>query len=124
MNVFLWILQSILAIKFISVAFTHGLRQDQDAMQQGIQKMGAVTRPLLSVFAVLLFVACFGLILPGVLGFLSWLTPFTAAVLSAMLLLSIPLHIKCREKPKIFASIILFVLSAFVAFGRWVLAPL
>ena len=124
MNVFLWILQTILTLKFISVAFTHGLRQDQDAMQQGIQKIGAVTRPLLSVIAVLLFMACFGLILPGVLGFPSWLTPFTAVVLAAMLLLSIPLHIKCREKPKIFASIILLILSAVVAYGRWMLVPL
>jgi len=124
MNIILWILQGILAVKFISIAFTHGLRQDQDMMQQGIAKMGASTRPLLSLIAAVVFLGCVGLVGPGALGLLTWLTPFVAAVLAVMLLLSIPLHYRCRDKPKIFASIILFILAAFLAYGRWVIDPL
>jgi hypothetical protein len=59
------------------------------------------------------------LILPFALGFLPWLTPLSAAILAGMLLLSIPLHIKSRDKPMIFVSVILFAFSAIVVFGRW-----
>jgi hypothetical protein len=124
MNVALWFLQAILAVKFATVAFTHGLRQDQATMQQGIEKMGASTRPLLSLIAAVLFLGCVGLVGPGAFGLLTWLTPYMAAVLAVIMLLSIPLHLKCREKPKVFASIILLIMSAFVAYGRWFIDPL
>jgi hypothetical protein len=48
----------------------------------------------------------------------------TASILSIMLLFSIFFHIKSREKPKIFVSVILFVFAVFVAYGRWILIPL
>ena len=39
--------------------------------------------------------------------------------MSIMLLFSIFFHVKSREKPKIFVSVILFVFAVFVAYGRW-----
>lgn len=51
------------------------------------------------------------------------LAPWTAAVLAVMLLASIAFHIKCRESSKAWVSLILFAMAAFVAYGRWVLAP-
>ena len=38
MNVVFWILQVLLGIKFISVAFTHGIRRDQEQMRRAIEK--------------------------------------------------------------------------------------
>jgi hypothetical protein len=43
--------------------------------------------------------------------------------MSIMLLASIFFHVKFREKPQVFVSVILFAFAAFVAYGRWVLAP-
>ena len=40
MNTALWVLQIILAIKLISVSFTHGFRQSLPSMQEAIQKNG------------------------------------------------------------------------------------
>jgi len=40
------------------------------------------------------------------------------------MLFSIIFHIKYRENPKVFAGVILFAMTAFVAYGRWVLVPL
>jgi len=124
MNTALWLLQVILSIKFTSVAFTHGIRHDQAQMQQGIQKMGQIARPLLIIIAILTLVGAVGLIVPAAFGVLTWMTPLTAAILAGLMLCSIVFHINCREKPTIIADIILFAIAAFVAYGRWVISPL
>jgi len=123
MNFALWILQIILGIKLITVSYTHGLRQSQPTMQGAIQKMGKFSQPFLVIIAVCTFIGTLGLILPGVLGSPTWITPVTAVILCIMLLFSIFFHIKYREKPKVFVSVVLFAFSAFVAYGRWVLVP-
>ena len=123
MNIILWIIQIILAIKLITVSYTHGLRQSQPTMQAAIRKQGGFSKPLLYTIAVCTFLGTLGLILPGVLGSLTWITPVAAAILSIMLLISILFHLKCRENPMIFVSVILFAFAAFVAYGRWAFAP-
>ncbi len=122
-NTALWVIQTILGIKLITVSYTHGLRQSQPTMQEAIRKLGRSSKPLLYTIAFCTFIGTVGLTLPGVLGSSIWVTPVTALILSIMLLISILFHIKSREKPKIFVSIILFALAAFVAYGRWVLVP-
>jgi hypothetical protein len=124
MNTVLWIIQIILGIKLITVSYTHGLRQSQPTMQEAIRKMGRFSQPLLYLIAVSTFIGTIGLILPGVLKASGWITPVTAAILAIMLLCSIIFHVKCREKPNIFVSVILFAFAAFVAYGRWDLFPL
>ena len=123
MNNVLWVIQILLGIKFISVAYTHGLRQNQPTMQHAIQKMGDVSRPLLYIIAVFTLIGSAGLILPPLMEWPGWITPVIAALLAIATLLSIIFHIKAREKPNIFASVILCALVAFVAYGRWALVP-
>jgi hypothetical protein len=124
MSIFLWVLQILLAIKFFSVAFTHGLRPDETKMQRGSRGFGTLKKPLLILTAIFCFFGGIGLILPAVVEILIWLTPLTAAILAGMMLLSIVFHIKCCEKPNFAVSLILFALAGFVAYGRWILAPL
>lgn len=123
MNIVLWIVQAILAVKCLSTAFVHGLRQDKQEMREGIQKMGRVARPLLFTAAFFLLLGSVGLVAPALADLPGWLAPVSAGGLGVMMLASIPLHLKGREKAKIFADVILFVLCAFVAYGRWVIAP-
>jgi hypothetical protein len=123
LNVAIWIIQIILGIKFITVSYMHSLGQTQPTMQQAIQKMGKLSQPLLYIIAVCTFIGSLGLILPATLGILTWITPVTAVLLSMMMLFAIIFHIKCRENPNIIVSLILGALAAFVAYGRWVLAP-
>jgi uncharacterized membrane protein YphA (DoxX/SURF4 family) len=124
MNILLWILQIALAIKFISVAFTHGLRTDQPKMQQAIERMGVAARPLLIAAAIDTFVCAVGLVLPAASGILPWLTPWAAAALAVTMLFAIGLHTVSRETPNTWASLFLFALAAFVAYGRFAIAPL
>ena len=122
MDIALWIVQIILSIKLITVSYTRGLRQSQPVMQEVIQKLGKFAQPLLNMIAVCTFIGAMGLILPGVFGSATWLTPVTAVVMSIMLLFSIFFHVRSREKPKIFVSVILFAFAVFVAYGRWMLS--
>jgi hypothetical protein len=123
MGTVLWIIQAILCIKFISVAYTHGLRSDKTEMQKAIQKLGTAARPLLALAALGMFLSGISLILPVVRMELAWLVPWGAASLAVMLLISIGLHLASREKPMIVADLILIALSGFLAYGRWVIAP-
>ena len=123
MNIVLWILQIVLGLKFVSVAYTHGLRPDETKMQQGVQRLGTLARPLLTLIALCAFLGAVGLILPAATGILTWLTPLAAALLALMMLLAIGFHVACRETPNIVVGLVLFALAAFVAYGRWVIAP-
>ena len=124
MDVLLWILQAILAIKFISIAYSHGLRQDQVKMQQGIRRMGPVTRPVLFAVALGSLLAGIGLILPAAAAVSSWVTPLAAALLAGMMFVSIFLHRACRENPYVLPGLILLAMAALVAYGRSVIIPL
>lgn len=122
-NIVLWAVQIVLSLKLLSVAYTHGLRTDQAKMQQGIEKLGPGARSLLSVIALCAFLGTVGLIVPAATGIMPWLISWVAALLALMMLLSIGFHVRCRETPNIFVSLVLFAMAAFVAFGRWVIAP-
>jgi DoxX-like family len=123
MNTFLWILQVILGIKLITVTYTHGLRQGMTTMQEAIPRLGKAARPLLYLAALGTLLGTLGLLLPGVTDLPRLITPISACGMAVMLLVSILLHLKSRDKPKIFVSLVLFAFAAFVAYGRWVLSP-
>ena len=124
MNVVIGILQILLSIKFISVSYSHALRQDKIQMQEAIQKMGSSARSFLFVIASFSFLCSLGLILPFAVRIPAWTIAVIATILAVLSLLSIPFHIKYRKRPKIFAGLILFVIASFVAYARWFLIPL
>ena len=124
MNVALWVVQIVLALKFFSTAYTHGVRANQAKIQRANQRYGKMGRPLLTIIALCTFLGGVGLVLPGALRILTWLTPLAAALLALMMLGAIKFHVTCHEKPIIAADLVLFALAAFVAYGRWRLAPL
>jgi hypothetical protein len=124
MNIVLWVLQVALALKFVSTAYTHGLRPDAAKTERGVQRFGALAHPLLIAIALGTFLGAVGLILPAATGVLTWLMPWSAALLALMMLVSIGFHVACCERPKIVVDLVLFALAAFAAYGRWVIAPL
>ncbi len=123
MNLVLWALQIVLAIKFTAVAFTHAIRPDRAKMQRGLDRLGAAARPLLVLISVGSVLGALGLVLPAVAAGLAWLAPWSAALLAVWMVLSMALHVRCRDKPNIVPGLILCALAAFVAYGRWVIAP-
>ena len=124
MNLALWFLQIILAVKLVTVSYSHGVRLDPAKMERGMRRYGAATRPLLILIAAGAFAGAIALLVPAATGIAAWLTPAAAAILAALLLAAIPFHIVCREDPKIPVSLILAALAALVAYGRWMVVPL
>jgi hypothetical protein len=123
MNTLLWVLQIILCIKFVSVAFTHLFLRDKVEMQQAMRRLGAAAPLFLTLAGMGAFLASLSLVLPAAIASLAWLIPWAAALLAGLSLASIALHVIARESPKVWVSLILFALAAFVAYGRWVIAP-
>jgi hypothetical protein len=123
MNTLLWIIQVILSIKLITITYTHGLRQGMPTMREAIPRLGKAARPLLTLAAVGALLGALGLLLPGVTELPGVITPISACIMTVMLSVSVLFHLKSREKPKIFVSVVLLAFAAFVAFGRWALSP-
>ena len=119
MNIFLWALQIILAIKLFTVTFNHSLLPDPVKMQRGRDRLGRMAKPLLILIAVLAFLTGLGLVLPAMLDFLPWTASFTAF----LMLVATGFHLRCREEPKVWVSLILFALATFLAYGRWAISP-
>jgi hypothetical protein len=116
MNTLTWALQIILAVKFITAAFTHAFRQDKATLQFGIQKMGAKSKPILAVVSVLLALDAIMLVLPRALGWNPMLIVYAAALGALLMLGSIVFHLRCRETPKVWVSGILFLIILILIF--------
>ena len=124
MNTLLWALQIILALKLALVPLSHILRPDPAKMERGLQRFGRAARPLLAASSILSFLGALALTLPAATGILPRLTPWAAAFLALLMLVGVLFHVACRERPNVAVGLVLFALAAFVAYGRWVLAPL
>jgi hypothetical protein len=122
-NVILWVAQIALAVRFGSLAYTHGVRPDAARWTPGVQRLGPFARPLLYAVAVTGLAAAVGLILPGALGCATWLARLTAALLVPITVGSVAFHVRCRPVPKVGISLALALLAAFVAYGRWIPYP-
>lgn len=121
MNTYLWIAQAVLAVAFLA----HGLlflfpseairkMEEQSPFPAGFMRFIYVAEVL----------APFGLILPGLTGVLSWLTPLAAAGLAAIMTGAVVLHLSRREVPPAVVTVVLLALAVLVAFARWFVPPL
>jgi hypothetical protein len=111
-----WALQIILAVKFISSAFTHAFRQDKPTLQYGIQKMGPKSKPILAVVSALLAIDAVFLILPRALGWDPILTVYAAALGALLMLGSIVFHLRCRETTTVWINFILLLMASFLTY--------
>jgi hypothetical protein len=121
MNIVLWILQVLLALIFISHAATMLRAATQTNAQMAyVREMPAGVRRFAGIAEGL---AGIGLVLPALTGTLPWLTPLAAAGLVIQMAGAMVYHLPRRENPNIVFNAVLLVLAAFVAYGRFVLAP-
>ena len=122
MNVTLWILQGVLAVIFAVAGVTHFLPPEglPEAMR-GVAEMPAGVPYFIGAVEIL---AVLGLILPGLTGIQTRLTPLASAGLILVMVGAIVWHAQREEFPNIVLNVILAVIAAFVAYGRWRVRPL
>jgi uncharacterized membrane protein YphA (DoxX/SURF4 family) len=122
MNIILWILQALLGLAFIAAGYNHGFNIEKARTQ--MQWMTAAPENLLRFIGVSEILGGLGLVLPAVTGILPQLTAWAATGLSLIMILAALFHLRRGEYPAIVINLVLLALAAFVAYGRFVLAPL
>ncbi|MGH7766016.1 MAG: DoxX family protein [Candidatus Binatia bacterium] len=124
MNLTLWIVQALLALLFLFAGGTK-LVLPLDVLES----MGSPNQiPLPGWFVrftgVVEVLGALGLILPGLLGIKPGLTPLAAAGLVIVMIGATALTLASGDVAMALIPLVVGLLAAFVAYGRWRLAPL
>jgi uncharacterized membrane protein YphA (DoxX/SURF4 family) len=122
MTIVLWILQVLVAAAFFMAGATKAFQYEK--ARQQMKWVNDVPRGLVTFIAVCEMLGAIGLILPALTGVLPWLTPLAGAGLALVMLLASIFHAQRREYSGIVVNLVLLALAAFVAYGRFVIAPL
>ena len=120
MNIFLWVLQVLLAVVFLA----HGwlLLAPPESM---VAVMNATMSPAFRLFlGVAEVLAAIGLTLPGLTRILPWLVPTAAAGLMIVMIGAITLHVSRGEVSSAITTTVLLALLTFVAYMRWRVQPI
>ncbi len=114
----LWIIQGLLALLFL---FAGGMKLilPLDALTQQVPLPGWFLR----FIAVAELLGAIGLILPGLLGIRPGLTPLAAAGLVIIMIGATALTLTIADVASALMPLVVGLLAAFVAYGRWRLAP-
>ena len=115
----LWIIQVLLALLFLFAGGTK-LVLPLEALNQGPIALPGLFLRFLGAVEVL---GAFGLILPGLLRIRTGLTPLAAAGLTIIMIGATVITLKAVGVAQALVPFVVLLLSAFVAYGRWRLAP-
>ncbi len=124
MNIALWIVQGLLAAIFLMAGSMKVSKSKAEIKEIGGEKMDwvdDVSDSNLKLIGILEVLAAIGLILHQVTGILPWLTPLAAVGLVLTMASAAMLH--ARRKEALVPTIVLLLIAAFVAYGRFVLIP-
>ena len=119
MHRLLWVLQVLLAVLFL---FAGGTKLVMSAAElTGLTPLPAAFFRFIGVMEIL---GAFGLVLPGILHVRTALTPLAAAGLSIIMIGAVVITIQTMGLAPAALPFVAGVLTLFVAYGRWQLAPL
>ena len=122
MNIALWIVQVLLAGMFLLAGVMKAFQYERaKAMLPWVKD---VPHGLVTFIGICELLGGLGLLLPAITGTLPWLTPLAAAGLAIIMILAAGFHTSRREGQAIVFNVVLFALAAFVAYGRFFMAPL
>lgn len=116
MNIFVWIVQIILAIIF----FMHGLifLNPPSRMKEMIEQ-GPLSKCMRWFIGSAEILGAIGLSLPGMLKLYTWVIPLSACGLAIVMAGAVIFHIGRKEIKETLITLILFALTVFIAYLRW-----
>lgn len=121
-NAALWIAQIILAAFFLSGAIMKFLPIEKLSIM--MPWTGEVRPIIVRLLGFIDLLAAIGLILPSLLRIKPQLTPFASIGILVLMSCAICFHLLRGEANVISFNIVLMILAAFVAWGRWLKAPM
>ncbi len=122
MNIALWVVAVLLALAFLAAGGMHAFRYEQARKQLAWVK--EAPKSLVTFIGGAELLGAVGLVLPAGTGILPWLTPVAAVGLAVIMVLAAAVHMSRHEYSNLGTNLVLFLLAAFVAYGRFALAPL
>jgi uncharacterized membrane protein YphA (DoxX/SURF4 family) len=118
MNVVLWIVQGVLAAMF-ALAGVMKAFQPKDKLAGRLPWVEDFSQPTVRLIGIVELAAALGLILPAATGIAPILTPLAASGLAVVMVLAAITHGRRKEPSGIGFNAVLFLLAAFVAWGRF-----
>jgi predicted tellurium resistance membrane protein TerC len=118
MNVFLWILQIVLAAMFAMAGVTKATQPKEKlaARLPWVEDFSAGTVRFIGVVELL---AAIGLVVPAATGILPVLTPLAATGLAIVMVLAMNTHRRRREPGAVAFNAVLFAVAVVIAWGRF-----
>jgi uncharacterized membrane protein len=117
-NVVLWIVQAVLAVAFV-LAGVMKATQPKEKLASNLPWVEDFSAGTVRLIGVAELLGGLGLILPAVTGLAAVLTPIAATCLAVVMVLAAITHIRRNEPSGVAVNAVLFLLSAFVAWGRF-----
>jgi uncharacterized membrane protein YphA (DoxX/SURF4 family) len=118
-NVVLWIVQVLLALAFGLAGFSKLTQPRQALIDRGMAYIEDLPQPLVKVIGTLEVLGAIGLVAPAWTGIAPVLTPIAAVGFMALMVGAMITHLRRGEQKMIVANAFLFLLAAFVAWGRF-----
>lgn len=118
MNVFLWILQALLAVMFAMAGVMKSTRP-KDRLAPKLPWVEDFPSGMVKFIGVAELAAALGLILPAATGIAPVLTPLAAAGLVIVMIGAMITHARRKEPQAIAFNVVLLILAAVVAWGRF-----
>ena len=118
MNVFLWIVQALLAAAFVMAGMMKAT-QPKEKLAPRLPWSEDFSAGTVKFIGVAELLGGLGLILPAATGIAPILTPIAATGLAVIMALAAITHIRRKEPSAVLFTAALFLLAAFVAWGRF-----
>jgi hypothetical protein len=118
MNVFLWILQIVLAAMF-AMAGVAKSTQPKEKLAARLPWVEDFSPGTVRFIGVVELLAAIGLVAPAATGILPVLTPLAATGLAIVMVLAMNTHRRRREPGGIAFNAVLFAVAAVIAWGRF-----
>ena len=123
MNILLWIIQVLLALLFLFAGGTKLVMSIEAMRAMGSPNQVLLPGLLIRFIGVCEVLGALGLILPGLLRIKPGLTPLAAAGLVIIMIGAVVVTVAGGEVAPALFPLVVGILAAFVAYGRWRLAP-
>lgn len=124
MKVALWVVQVVLAIAFLMAGGMKLVNSKEALIEAGQGWAEDLPEGVVRAIGVVEVLGALGLILPAVTRVLPWLVPLAAAGLVLDMIGAALTHISRGEiVPMVVVNVVLALLAAFVAYGRFRVAP-
>ncbi|MGW5276853.1 DoxX family protein [Streptomyces sp. NPDC004044] len=118
MNIFLWIMQAVLAVMF-AMAGVMKSTQPKDKLVEKLPWVADFSPGTVRFIGIVEFAGALGLILPAATGIATVLTPLASVGLGVTMLLAALYHARKKEFPAIGLNAVLLILAAVIAWGRF-----